>query len=136
MDIETRNHKSCIQLLRIESRMQLSRCFKKHFHEIMNERWHNEESSSLFFYFLLITHCKKKISKFRENVNLNLIDCSLELLSSFLPDKINLKTSSFKFQCGRVKKSSGWIVVQLFQKNGWNKSCKSDTKCRLFISAW
>ena len=28
----------------------ISSCFKKHFHEIMNERRHNEEFSQLFFY--------------------------------------------------------------------------------------
>ena len=26
-------------------------CFKKHYHEIMNERQHSEESSGLLFYF-------------------------------------------------------------------------------------
>ena len=57
----------------------------------MNERRHNEESSSLFFYLTSITDRKVKINQFRENVNLNPIDCSLELLSSFLPDKVDFK---------------------------------------------
>ena len=69
----------------------ISTCFKKHFHEIMNERRHNEESSSLFFYLLSITDCKEKINQFRENVNLNPIDSSLELLSNFSPDKVDFK---------------------------------------------
>ena len=58
----------------------------------MNQRQHNEESSGLFFYLPPITDCKEKINQYRENVNLNPIDCSLELLSSFLPDKVDFQS--------------------------------------------
>ena len=61
----------------------ISTCLKKHFHEIKNDRRHNEESSGLFFYLPSITDCKEEINQYRENVNLNPTDCSLELLSSF-----------------------------------------------------
>ena len=56
----------------------ISTCIKKNFHEIMNERRHIEELSGLFFYLPSITDCKEKINQFRENVNLNPIDCSLD----------------------------------------------------------
>ena len=60
----------------------VSTCFKKRYHEIMNEGRHNEEPSSLFFFLSSITDKKEKI-----NVNLNPINCSLEFLDSFLFDK-------------------------------------------------
>ena len=65
----------------------ISTCFKKHFHEIMNERWHNEEFSSVFFYLPSVTDREGKINQHRDNVNLNPIDCSLDYLSSFSYDK-------------------------------------------------
>lgn len=34
---------------------------------------------------------KEKINQFHKDVNLNLIDCSLELLSIFSPDKVGFK---------------------------------------------
>ena len=68
----------------------VSTCLKKkHFQEIMNERRHNEESCSLLFYLPSVTDRKEKINQFRDNVNLNLIDCSLEFLNSFSPDKVD-----------------------------------------------
>ena len=69
---------------------------KKHFHEIMNERRHNEESCSLLFYLPSVTDRKKKINQFRDNVNLNLIDCSLEFLNSFSPDKVDFQAHLLK----------------------------------------
>ena len=65
----------------------VSTCFKKHFNQIMNERWHKEESSTLSFFLPSITDRKEKITKFRDNISLNLINCSLEFLNSFLRDK-------------------------------------------------
>ena len=58
-------------------------CFKKHFNEIMDERQHKEESSSLFFFLPSITDRKEKINQFRDNVSLKPIDCSLEFLKFF-----------------------------------------------------
>ena len=53
---------------RIPNAIILTR-FKKHYHEIMNEIRHNEESSSLFFFLPSITDRKEKINQFRDNVN-------------------------------------------------------------------
>ena len=57
----------------------------------MNDRRHNEGLSSLFFYLPSITDRKEKINQFRENVNINPIACSLELLSNFSPEKVDFK---------------------------------------------
>ena len=38
----------------------ISTYFEKHFHEILNERQHNKEFSSLFDFLPLITHWKRK----------------------------------------------------------------------------
>ena len=65
----------------------VSTCFKKHFNEIMDERRHKEESSTLFSFLLSITDRKENINQFRDNVSLKPIDCRLEFLNSFLPDK-------------------------------------------------
>ena len=65
----------------------ISTCFKKHFHEILNKRWHNEEFSTVLFYIPSITDWKEKINQHRDNVNLNPIDYSLDYLNSFSPDK-------------------------------------------------
>ena len=40
----------------------ISTCFKKHFHEIMNERRHNEESSGLFSTYHRLRIAKKKLT--------------------------------------------------------------------------
>ena len=69
----------------------VSICFKKHIHEIMNERRHNEQTSSLFFYLPSITNRKEKINQFRDNVNLNPIDDSFGFLNSFSPDKADFQ---------------------------------------------
>ena len=61
--------------------------FKKYFHQILNERCHNEEFPTFFYFLPLITDRKEKINQYKENVNLNLIDCSLNYLNSFSPDK-------------------------------------------------
>ena len=53
----------------------------------MNQRWNNEKTSSAFFFLPSITDRKERIKQFRDNVNLNPIDCSLEFLNSFSPDK-------------------------------------------------
>ena len=60
---------------------------KNIFYEFLNERRHNKESSTLFYFFPLITNQKVKINQHRDNVNLNPIDCSLGYLNSFCPDK-------------------------------------------------
>ena len=57
----------------------ISTSFKKHYHEIMNKRRHNEEFSGLFFYLLSITDRKEKINQHRDNVNLNLIQIVVQL---------------------------------------------------------
>ena len=56
---------------------------KKDFSGIMDERQQKEESSTLYFFLPSITDRSEKINKFRDNVSLNPIDCSLELLNSF-----------------------------------------------------
>ena len=61
--------------------------FKKHFHQILNQRCHSEEFPSLFYFLPSITDQKEKINQYKENVNLNLIDCRLDYLNSFSPDK-------------------------------------------------
>ena len=65
----------------------VSTCFNKHFNKIIDERRHKEESSTFFFFLPSLTDRKGKIIKFRDNVSLNRIDCSLQFLNSFLPDK-------------------------------------------------
>ena len=61
--------------------------FKKHFHEILNERRHKEEFSSLFHFYSFITDRKEKTNQQKENVNFNPTDYSLDYLNSFSPDK-------------------------------------------------
>ena len=41
----------------------ISTCFKKNYHEIMNERRHSEESSGLLFYLPSITDRKEAINQ-------------------------------------------------------------------------
>ena len=60
----------------------ITRSFKKYFHEALNERQHNEESS-LFYFLPSISDRKEKIKEKRDNVNLNPIDCSFDYLNSF-----------------------------------------------------
>lgn len=85
---------------------------KKHFHEVMNERQHNEESSGLFFYVPLITDHKQKINQYRKNVNLNRIDCNLKLMSSFLPDKVDFQPYLFD---SRVTEKRDSLVELLYK---------------------
>ena len=53
----------------------------------MNERRHNEEFSGLFYFIPSIADQKEKKNQHKENVNLNWIDCTLDYLNSFSPDK-------------------------------------------------
>ena len=53
----------------------------------MDERQHKGESSTLFFFLPSITDRKEKINQFRDNVSFNLIDCYLEFLYNFSPDR-------------------------------------------------
>ena len=77
----------------------------------MNERQHNEESSGLFFYVSSITDHKQRINQYRKNVNLNRIDCNLELMSSFLPDKVDFQPYLFDF---RVTEKRDSLVELLY----------------------
>ena len=61
-------------------------CFKKYFHEIMNKRQHSEQFPGVFVFLSSIKNWKEKINQHCDNVNLNLIDCSLDYLNSFCPD--------------------------------------------------
>ena len=83
-------------------------CFKKHFHEIMNERLHNEESSGLFFYLPSITECKEKINQFRENVNLNPID--------FLPDKVGFKPHLLNYSVAKKRDLQVELLYNFFRQ--------------------
>ena len=65
----------------------LVQSFKKKIREILNERRHNEEFPSLFYFLPLTTDRKEKINQHKENVGLNPINCSLDYLNSFSPDK-------------------------------------------------
>ena len=56
-----------------------SRYFKKQLKEISNERKATQEFSTL----PSIPDCKENINKWRNNIDLNPIDCSLEFLSGF-----------------------------------------------------
>lgn len=87
-------------------------CVKKHFHEVMNGRQHNEESSGLFFYVSSITDHKQRINQYRKNVNLNRIDCNLELMSSFLPDKVDFQPYLFD---SRVTEKRDSLVELLYK---------------------
>ena len=60
---------------------------KKHFQEILNERHHHEEFFSLFYFLPSVIDRKEKINEHKENVNLNLIECSFDYLNSFSPDE-------------------------------------------------
>ena len=44
-------------------------------------------NSSVFYFPSLITNRKEKINHHKDDVNLNLIDCNLDYLNSFSPDK-------------------------------------------------
>ena len=61
--------------------------FKRHFWEVLNERRHNEEFSTLFYFLPSITDRKEKMNQHRDNVNLNPLDCNLDYLNSFSSDK-------------------------------------------------
>ena len=95
--------------------------FKKHFHEVLNERWHNEEFPTLFYFLPSITDWKKKINQHRDNVNLNLIDCSLDYLNSFSPDKKVSFQPDISNSADAAKKTSGRITLPTFQAGDWNK---------------
>ena len=69
----------------------VSTSFKKHFHEVLNEKRDSENSSQLFFYLLSITDRKESINKWMGNVNLTPIDFDLNFIESF-------STSKQKFQ--------------------------------------
>ena len=64
-----------------------SMCFKKDYFEILNECSDKEESSTLFYYLPSATNRKGKINQFKENVNLNPTDCSLEFIIFFSSDE-------------------------------------------------
>lgn len=57
-----------------------STAFKKHLNEILHERRTSKEFSALFYYLPFITDRKEHINQWRNNVNLNPIDCSLQFL--------------------------------------------------------
>ena len=83
-----RNQNSYIQPWKTEFQMPLLvQSFKKKIHEILNERRHNEEFPSLFYFLPLTPDWKEKINQHKENVSLDPIDCSLDYLNSFSPDK-------------------------------------------------
>lgn len=65
--------------------MFLSKCFKEHFSEIINELHHSEELSNLFYYLPSIKDRKGKIHQFCDKVSLNPINFSLDSLNNFSP---------------------------------------------------
>ena len=94
----------------------ISTCFKKHLHEIMNERRHNEKSSCLFFYLPSITDCKEVINQYHENVNLNRIDCILELLSSFSPDKVKFELHHLNSSVADLRNPQVELLYNIFRQ--------------------
>ena len=65
----------------------ISTCFKKHLHEILNEKQHNEKFLGIFFYLPSITDWKEKINQHMDNVSLNSTDCILDYSNAFSPGK-------------------------------------------------
>ena len=89
--------------------------FKKHFHEVLYERRHNEEFPTLFYFLPAVTDRKGKINQHRDKVNLNPIDCSLDYLNSFSPDKKVSFQPDLSNSADAVKKTSGRITLSTFQ---------------------
>ena len=94
----------------------ISTCFKKYYHEIMNVRRHNEESSSLFFFLPSIIDRNDKNNQFRDNVNLNPIDCSLEFLSSFSPDKVDFQPHLLKSSDAEKRDMQVQLLYKFFRQ--------------------
>ena len=69
----------------------VSTSFKKHYHEVLNEKRESENQSQLFYYLPSITDRKESINKWLGNVNLTPVDFNLEFIESF-------STAKQKFQ--------------------------------------
>ena len=91
-------------------------CFKKYFHEIMNERQHNEESSGVLFYLPSTTDRKETINQYRDNVNFNLVDCILEFLISFSPDKIDFKPHLLNLVVAELRNAQIKMLYNIFRQ--------------------
>ena len=78
-----RNHLFFTQSLKTEFQMRLLLRALRSTFEIIDERQHGEEFSTLFYYLPSITERKEKINQNRYNVNFNPIDCSLDFLNDF-----------------------------------------------------
>ena len=86
--------------------------FQKHFHEILNERHHNEQFSGLIYFLPSI-----KINQHKENVNLNLIDCSLDYLNSFSPDKeVSFRPDLLNYAEAELRSPQVEILYQFFRQ--------------------
>ena len=81
----------------------------------MNER-RNEESSGIFFYLPLITDRKEKINQYRKNASLNQIDCSLELLSSFSPNKVDFQPHLLNSSIAEKRDLQVELLYNFFRK--------------------
>ena len=78
----------------------VSTCLKEHYHEIMNGRWHNEESSSLFLFLPSITDRKEKINQFRYKVN-----CSS---NAHVPKKVYPDSAGYDLWAANAKVLKPW----------------------------
>ena len=95
----------------------ISTCFKKHYHEIMNERWYNEKCYDLFFYLPSTTDKEKKINLHWDNVNLNHIDCSLAYLSSFsLNKEVSFRPDLLNSSDEELKNPQAEILYRFFRR--------------------
>ena len=80
----------------------ISPSFKKHFHEIINEK-RDENSSSLFYFLPSISDRKESINQWKNNVSLVPIDFTIEFIQSFSdqqekfqPDLLNSSDSKLR----------------------------------------
>ena len=64
----------------------ISTSFKKHFHEVMNEK-KDEKYSKMFYYLPPISDRKEEINQYKENVSLVPMDVSVDFINSFSSKK-------------------------------------------------
>ena len=64
----------------------ISTSFKKHFHEVMNEK-KDEKYSKMFYYLPPISDRKEEINQYKENVSLVPMDVSVDFINSFSSEK-------------------------------------------------
>lgn len=96
----------------------ITRSFKKYFHEALNERPHNDESCTLFYFLPSISDRKEKIKEHRDNVNLNPIDSSFDYLNSFsTSDKeVTFRPGLFNFANMELRSPQVELFYEFFRQ--------------------